>query len=250
MASIKDAIEECITDANAAFKFLVLAIPIYMAYNPVILGAKELAEVQEKMSNVVSYDPWWGLGSIFLLFGLSLITTHNVINSNNMVLPTCNIFSFIFQTIKGVFCLLPLFVLYSIIPAILITQASNFIPENTANFINFIIAAIFQICMFSSYILYTKNYSMKEAFNFKLIFTTLVETGIGIIFCGIVLGIANLLISGFIIYVFAVFKLIGTPLVIYILSFLTVMNTAIFAHLLAQTGYEKLIKEENKDRII
>lgn len=250
MASIKDAIEECITDQNSAFKFLILAIPVFIAISPVISSATNFAEIKANMSNITAYDPWWGLGSIFLIFGLSLITTHNVINSNNMILPTCNIFTFIFQTIKGVFCLAPLFIMYSFIPAILIKYSASFIPENFANFVNFVVTTVFEIGMFASYILYSKNYNIKEAFKLKLIYETLVETGIGIIYCLGLLGIANVLITGFIIYVFTVFNLIATPLFTYIFSFILVTNVSIFAHLLAQLGYEKLIREENKDRII
>ena len=250
MASIKDAIEECIMDRNAVFKYLIIAVPLYMTYNTSLNGIKEGSAILEKLSSLTSADPYWGSAAALILFGMALITTHNVINTNNHVLPTANIFSFAFQTIIGFISLIPAIVFYSLVPGILIANLSKVVPENIANPINFIITAICQFCIFSAYIMYSKKYQFKDSLNFQLTFSTIVETSISILYCLILLFLVNMVTTGFVIYLFWIFKLLGTPLFTYILAFMTVLNTAIFAHCLAQVGYEKIIKEENKDRII
>ena len=49
MASIKDAIEECIMDRNAVFKYLIIAVPLYMTYNTSLNGIKEGSAILEKL---------------------------------------------------------------------------------------------------------------------------------------------------------------------------------------------------------
>ena len=168
MASIKDAIEECIMDRNAVFKYLIIAVPLYMTYNTSLNGIKEGSAILEKLSSLTSADPYWGSAAALILFGMALITTHNVINTNNHVLPTANIFSFAFQTIIGFISLIPAIVFYSLVPGILIANLSKVVPENIANPINFIITAICQFCIFSAYIMYSKKYQFKDSLNFQV----------------------------------------------------------------------------------
>ena len=250
MPSVKDAIEECIIDSNSAFKFLALAIPVFITYSPVLSECNEWSEIVEKFSDIMLINPYWGGASLFIMFALSLITTHNVINANNQTLPNANIFSFIFQGLKGLVAIVPIILIAAIIPVIIIGLISKVLPEDITKPISFVLSALFYFGVASSYILYSKNYAIKEAYNFKLIMDTIVETAISIIFCALLLGLVNYLIVGGLIYVFWIFKLIGSPLFVYILSLALIMDVAIFAHCLAQVGYEKIIKEEEKEKII
>lgn len=250
MASIKDAIEESIMEHNAAIKYILIAIPLFLFYNRTIAGTTDLGQMSTQIANFDGNNLGLYLFSSFLMFGLSLSCTHNVLNSQNQVLPSFNFFSLAFTAIKGLIALIPVAFIFMIIPSILIGFFAQHLDESLTQFIAFVISLLFYMGVISSYILYAKDYNIKEAYNFKLIFKSIVEVTLNVIFCGLMLGIANALITGFLIYAFWIFKLIGSPLFLFLMAFISVVNVAIFAHCLAQIGYEKIIVEENKDKII
>lgn len=232
MASIKDAVEESITDNLAFVKYILYAIPVFICYN---------------LFNAGNMGWFYFLGFFTLLMLISILIqcTYNVRNGQNYVLPTFNIFSFIATAFKALFAVGPILGISLWIGNMI---ASIKIPIPLPN-IQLIYAIIVWLLIGSivitSLILYSKTQKIKDAYNFVLVSNTCIDILVAIIFFIPQLLLVNGLIVGIIAYIFGVFFTLENPIFIFLCSMALVINVAITGNYFAQIDYELVPREEN-----
>lgn len=232
MASIKDAVEESITDNLAIVKYFLFAIPVFISYQ---LFAK---------GNMGMFY-FIGTLTLLMLLGLLVQCIHNVRNGQNYVLPTFNIFTFGITILKSILAVGPILGIGLYIGNLL---AGIQIPIPLAN-IQMIYATIVWLLIgsviVSSIIIFSKTEHIKDAYNFKLISETCIDILVAIIFFIPQLILVNVLFIGVIAYLFAIFWDVNCALFIYICSMALIQNIAITGNYFAQIDYELVPREEN-----
>ena len=232
MASIKDAIEESISEQFVFVKYFIYAIPVFISY---ILFSKG------NMGMFFVFAPL-----TFLMLATILIKTiNNVCNEKNNILPTYNIFEFAWSAIKAVFAICPIFAL-CIWAGIMLTGIE--IPVAIPNIqliYTITIWLIFGSIMLTSLIIYARKEQIIDAYNFLIISNSCIDILIAMIFFIPQLLIVNGLILGTIAYLFWIFFTLENPIFIFICSMGLVINIVATGHYLAQMDYENIAKENN-----
>lgn len=235
MASIKDAIEESLQDNNAFVKYILYTIPLFIC----VSGYDE--------SNNLSLT----ILVYIMLFGFLLTCTRNVKQGKNIVLPSLNIFAVFWTGLKGVIALLPIGLLAYTAGIYLSNISKGIFPEgNLEKCIFWIITAISSSILYTGYILYSKNFKVKDAYNFKLISRYCGDILFGFVIMILKLGIANLIICLPIGYLMFLFIGIDSLAAKFIWSLIAMVNLSVIGHYTAQMDYETIIVKENEDKII
>ena len=232
MASVKDALEESLSERFAFIKYFIYAIPVFISY---ILFHK---------GNMVMFYMIAPL-TFLMLATILIIAIRNVGTGNNYVLPTFNIIEFIISAIKAILALGPIFAI-SIIAGIMLCNIN--IPVAIPNIqliYTIIVWVILGSIMLTSLIVYSKEERILDAYNFILISNSCMDILIAIIFFIPQLVIVNGLLLGTIAYLFWVFFTLENPVFIYICSMALVMNIVITGHYLAQMDYENIARAKN-----
>ena len=232
MASIKDAVEESITDNLAFVKYFLYAIPVFICY---------------LLFNQGNMGWFYFLGFFTLLMLISILITciYNVRNGQNYVLPTFNIITFGVTAFKAIFAVGPTLGL-GLWLGKLIASIQIPIPLPNIQLIYAIIVwLIIGSIIITSLILYSKTQHIKDAYNLTLISNTCIDILIAIIFYIPQLILVNGLIVGIIAYLFAVFFTLENPIFIYLCCMALIMNVAITGDYFAQIDYEIVPRDEN-----
>ncbi len=232
MASIKDAVEESITDNLAFVKYFLYAIPVFICY---------LLFNQGNMG----WFYFLGFFTLLMLISILIICIYNVRNGQNYVLPTFNIITFGVTAFKAIFAVGPILGL-GLWLGKLIASIQIPIPLPNIQLIYAIIVwLIIGSIIITSLILYSKTQHIKDAYNLTLISNTCIDILIAIIFYIPQLILVNGLIVGIIAYLFAVFFTLENPIFIYLCCMALIMNVAITGDYFAQIDYEIVPRDEN-----
>lgn len=232
MASIKDALEESITDNMAFVKYFLFAIPVFISYE---LFAK---------GNMGMFC-FVGFITVLILLGLLVECIHNVRNGNNHVLPTFNIFVFGYTVLKTVVAVAPILSIGLIAGKLLTNIQIPIAVPNVQLIYAIIVWLIIGSIVVSSLIIFAKTKKVKDAYNLKLISDTCIDILVAIIFFLPQLVLLNGLILGAIAYLFAIFWELNCGLFIFICCMALVQNIVITGNYFAQIDYEIVPREEN-----
>lgn len=232
MASIKDAMDEAITDKYAFIKYFIYAIPVFICYQLFSIGN-------------MGWFYFLGFFTVLMLVTILIQSIHNVRNGNNYVLPTFNIFSFGLSAFKALFAIVPVTGIGIWLGKILVGIQIPIPLDNIQLIYSIIVWFILGSIMITSLILYAKTEHIKDAYNLVLISNTCIDILIAILFFIPQLILVNAIIVGVIAYVFAVFWNLGNPVFIYICCMALVMNIVIMGNYFAQIDYEIVARDED-----
>ena len=231
--------EESIQDSNAWLKFIIFTIPLFYIINLLANG--------KSIKSILLIILLTGL----FLFGFMLKCTYNVRAGKNCVLPSFNIFSTIWLGIKGTVALAPLALLSYFVATQIAHLLTGIFPQGTL--LNIFIWADYIICssfVFTSYLLYIKNFKIFDAYNIGLILKYCIDVVFMVLFMLILIAIIDAIIVAPITYVIWLFLGIPNPFVIYFWCLIVVLNIAMIGHYIAQANYEIIPLGENESDVL
>ncbi len=232
MASIKDAVEESISDDYAIVKYFLFAIPVFICY---------LLFAQGNMGLFYFLGFLTGL----MLISILISCINNVRNGQNYVLPTFNIFKFGVTAFKALFAVGPILGI-GLFLGNLIARIQIPIPLANIQLIYAIIVwLIIGSIIVTSLIIYAKTEHIKDAYNFGLISNTCIDILVAIIFYLPQLILVDVIIVGAAAYIFAITVGLNNPVFIYLCCMALIMNISVTGNYFAQLDYEIVPREEN-----
>lgn len=226
MASIVDSFREVFTERLSFIKIAILSIPVYYSYQIYLQSKQDFTGF------------FWIAGiTLFLLFGVLIEVTNNVINERDRILPSLNPFKFVPSAIKGILAI-GLYVLISGLLANYACSLINIIPwlDTTLKSIIWLIAASIII---ASFLIFSTKKRVLDAYNFKILSQKAGDLLITIVFFIIQLAIINIPTSAFLGYIVLILFGFG-PIFDFFLSIVLVFNIAVTGHYLGQVHYELL----------
>lgn len=232
MASIKDALEESITDNLAFVKYFLYAIPVFICYNLFSSGN-------------MGWFYFLGFFTLLMLVSILIQCIYNVRNGQNYVLPTFNIFSFIATAFKAIFAVGPILGIGLWVGGMLVGIKIPIPIPNMQLIYAIIVWLLLGSIIVTSLILYSKTQKIKDAYNLVLISNTCIDILVAIIFYIPQLALVNGLIVGILAYLFGVFFTLENPIFIFLCCMALVINVAITGNYFAQIDYELVPREEN-----
>ena len=241
MASIIDAFEESMQDEFSIIKYIIFSIPVYYCTNIYFNNSE---------NDII--NSWWIFLLTYLLcFGILIKSTANVRNGKNHVLPSFNIFSILWDGIKGTIALGPSIAINCYLASLLIGLISNYITEpNTLNVFKFVIWCLFGSIIFTGYLCYAKNFKIADAYNLKVISDSCCDILVGILFMIPQIILADALLIAPVTYLIWIFFGIPHPVATYYWSMVFVFTLAMTGHYLAQIHYETVATKENQNKIL
>ena len=238
MASIKDAFEESIQDNMTALKCFIYAIPLYYTVHLYITSS----------GNYMAFG-WMAAITFILLFGFMLQCTSNVRNGRDQVLPSINIFSLYFSSIKGLIALGPSIALNCWLATLVIDIINTNLTEpKTALTFKIITWFVFGSIILTGYMLYSKNFKISDAYNLKIISETSMDIMIKIIFMIPGVLVVNGIFVGAVTYIFWIFFGIPNMVCTFFWCIAGVFNLAMIGHYIAQLDYESIPTEEKDNK--
>lgn len=237
MASIIDAIEETLHDEHSLAKFIIYAIPVLGTYALFYVGN-------------MGWFYFLGFLTALMLLTILIKTINNVRNSKNHVLPTFNVFTFAYSSIKAIFAVLPvsgLCIWAGIkLAGIQIPIALPYIQTIYATIVWLLLGSI----MITSLIIYSKNEKISDAYNFNLIQRTCVDILFALIGFVPQIILFNALIIGIVVYLFKVFNIsYDNPILVIVVAFSLIISIPISGNYFAQIDWEQITREEeHKDQ--
>ena len=227
MASIKDALEESLTDRASWFKYIIYAIPVFISY---ILFSKGIMV-------------WfWLLGSTTALMLLTILVQviNNVRNGKNFSLPSFNIVDFAVAYIKVIFSILPVWALCAWGATALAGIQLPWGVPNIQLIYTIIVWLIFGSIMLTSLISYAKTQRILEAYNLKTIGNNCIDVLIAFLFFLPQTIIVNGIVLAVICYLFGIFWNLENLVFIFICAMIITINIAVTGNYLAQIDYETM----------
>jgi len=212
-------------------KYFVFAIPVFYSIN---------------LYTSNNHSIFWIIAplTLTLLFGFLIECTANVRSGKNHVLPSFNIITILWSGIKGIIAIGPSIAL-NIWLAITICSRFTLADPNVDGVIKGIIWALFVSMMLTSYLLYTNNFKIADAYNFKIISDSSVDIFLAVLFFIPRLIIVNAVIIGSITYI--VWLIFGIPSLActFFWCMALIFNLAIITNYFAQVDYEIMgVKEQ------
>ena len=247
MASIRDAVEESVIEGGLAYtKYILLGALVYYC---VSLYNKSASD----------NSLFWIVGPITLIIclGFSLITTSNVKNSNNDVLPSFNIFKIIGVGIKGLVSIGPIMLVNAFFAKMTSQFINGFmsnyveITRGTAVTIEICTCAVFGSFILTAYLLYSNKFKITDAYNIKLIYKYCIDILLGIFFFIPKIALVDGIVVGGVTYIFWLLFGIPHPVCTFFWSLAFAWNLAVAANYLAQVNYEVIdYNEKNNEKSI
>lgn len=235
MASILDAIDETRHDSHAFIKIILYTIPVLLTY---------------VLFNIGNMGWFYFVGSLTFLMLVTILvkTINNVRNSKNYVLPTFNLFTFVYSSIKAVIALGPVFG----VGIWLGVKLSNIqMPVNIPHFQTIyliIIWAIISSILLTSLIFYSKTEKISDAYNFNLIQAHCIDILTAIIYFIPQIAIFNIIIVGSVAYLLYVFKQpFDHPILIIACALALVISVPICGNYFAQIDWEQNTDGDRSD---
>jgi len=234
MASMIDAFRDAFSEDFWYVKFIIFAIPVYIVANFYMIG------------NMAMFQFWAPILGIFL-FGLFTQAIYNVRTNKREVL-SFNPVSYILGMVKSLIVLVPMFLIFGSI-AIYLTKY-NFPITNVPYFnesYHFIVWLLCGAIVLTSYLSFAKFQSIKQGFNFKVIFESCPDVLFHLIFLMIQLAIVNALLVGPCVYLYNLFNIKYEHWSFVVLcSIIFVANISILANYMAQAATE-LVKGDDSE---
>ncbi len=234
MANIIEACNEVFTEEYALAKIFVYAIPVFICVNAFATG-----------QFVLSY--MCGFFVILLLMGLLSSGINNLRNNKNEIL-TFNIQQILIATLKSAIAIIPhisIAVMIAIFTKELIPEIDGF-PQFPMIANITIWSLLFSIVM-TSYLSFAKHLSIKDAYNIKIIYESVVDVFVNLVFIAMQMIIANSVFVGLMVYVFTLFNIkLSHPGFLFYCSILVIVNLSVLANFLAQASYD-YIKGNDED---
>ena len=240
MPSIKDAFEESAHDNHSFFKYIIFAIPVYYCIN-----------LYNNLST--NSQSFWifAILTFLLLFGFMIKCTSNVQKGGVRVLPSFNIFSMLWDGIKGTVALGPLIALCGWVAVFLCGLIENYIPEsNVLIAMKFVICGLFASIALTGYMCYSKNFRIADAYNIKIISESSADIFVAVIFMIPQILLADAIIVAPVTYIIWLFWGIPSPIALFFWSMVAIFTIAMTGHYLAQLSYENITTKENANKII
>lgn len=226
MASIIDSYREVFDDRSAFLKMFVLAIPAFFAYQSFLNNKGDLSD----------FYFLTGL-TIFIVFGVLVKITTNVVNEKNNIWPTFNPLPIIWASIKGLISILP------------VTLVSCFIANYVCSFIQFsywvditlktIVWLVATSMIIASFLIFSEKEKVLDGFNVKIIFEKSGDLSFAVLFFIIKFAIINLFTTVFLGY--TIWVLFGFGVIFDVFASLALMFVlAVTGHYLGQMYYETI----------
>ena len=160
-----------------------------------------------------------------------------------------NIFKTLWLSFKCLVAMAPviigLYFLWGVLFAFIVARVNDFIVATT---INIILYVLFLSMFMTSYVLFTHEFKILDAFNLKLIFKHSFDFFLHFLFFALKCTILNAVAITPIYYIVWLFFGLDSFIPYFIISLTSVINIAITSHYLAQIDYE--IIEANTDNDI
>lgn len=226
MASIVDSFRDIFSDKYSFFKIIIFTIAIYYDY-PLYLNYKNDPASFTILTFIIA----------FFLFGFLIKTTNNIINERICILPSLNPIQLGISSIRGFLAILP----STLISCFLANTACSMLHtiewfDYTAKTIIWVLAASVII---SSYILFTVNEKIIEAYKLWKLSDKAGDIIVTIIVLIIQLLLVNAIVLGFLIY--AIMILFGAgPILNFVISLAVVYNICAIGHYIGQMHYENV----------
>ncbi|MCI1274065.1 MAG: hypothetical protein LKG27_06510 [Clostridiaceae bacterium] len=242
MASIKDAIEESFIETSSFPKYIILGSLVYVNYQLFMAGngfAIPLA--------ILNY---------ILLTGFMLRVSHNVRNCANHILPSFNPIPILISGLKGLLALGPSILLNSFLGKVIGTVAVAFILTHAqfsvsnavmAIIVYCIIGALFMSFIYTSYVLYIKNFKIAEAYDVQIIWRYSSDVLVGVFVFYILGTLANIIFIGGATYLFWILAGLPNPYCTFVWCMAIPWNCAVAGNYLAQIGYESIEAKSDSD---
>lgn len=238
MASIRDAVDECIRERNSLLKFFVFAIPLFLCTQAILSGMKP----DSGMLLIGCI-----LTSVLLLGYMIKITLNVADESSTIVLPNLNIIVIFLIGLKGALVLAPVALISKILGALCIGLLANApLPPQLTVVFSWIIGIIFGSFVYTSYLMYTRRGKVFDAFNVSAIFKYCVDILIAVFFMKILIAIIDIILILPIGYLLWLFLGIQNPVSIMFLCCVVVFNISLMGHYFAQIGYEIIAVDEEE----
>ena len=194
MASMIDAYRDAFSESFAYLKFVIFAIPVYFVIHFFMIG---------QMAMFNTFAPILGI----LIFGLFTQAIYNV-KANRKEVLTLNPFEFLIGLIKTLVVMIPNGIIFGAI-GYYITRY-NFPVKDIAHFNTIFHIIVWFICgsiVLTSYLSFAKFQSIKQGFNYKVIFESCADIFLQLLLMIPQLLIVNLLLVGPVAYLYFFFKL-------------------------------------------
>lgn len=228
MASIKDAFEETLQDEHALAMYIIFAIPLFLC-TKFLVEAKAEAFLTTAIFTSVLY------------IGFMLKCTSNVRASQNVVLPSFNIFPLLWNGLKGIIVLAPLIIIAYTLEYFIAGWLGNIIANPAT--LNIFIAITTGLCnslVYTGYILYARRFKATDVYDFKTIGTYCIDILIAVIFMKLQVFLINLIILTPVTYLIWIFFGLPHPIATFFWCTVIVFNLAIMGHYMAQIDYETI----------
>ena len=236
MASIKDAMDEVTQEKGFVVKFIIFALPIF--------GCIYAFKAEPKMMTLF-YTCL--VPSIIVILGTMTRVANNVMNFRETTLPTWNVFTLLFDTIRMSFAILPAVCINGGIAWALVTKVYPMIAveavQKGAIYITYAVCASIVLTVF---MLYAKRFRISDPFDIMAISNSCIDVLIQLIWLGIQLVFVNGIIFGSITYLFWMFLGLDNWLMWYVWAIGGVYNTALIGNYLGQLNHEALHQAEDK----
>ncbi len=193
MASMIDAFRDAFSERFAYAKIVLFAIPVYFVAHFFMIG---------QMALFNTFAPIL----LILIFGLFTQAIYNV-KANKQEVLTLNPISFIVGLVKTLVVLLPVGSIFGMIGYYLTKY--NFPVEGVPHFNTIYHIIVWLICgsiILTSYLAFAKFQSIKQGFNFKVIFESCTDVLVHLLFVIPQWAIVNALLVGPVAYLFFFFK--------------------------------------------
>lgn len=238
MANIIGACNDVFTEEYALAKIFVYAIPVFICVYAFATG-----------QFVLSY--MCGFFVILMMLGLLSSGIYNLRENKNEIL-TFNLQQLAISTVKTAIAITP----QISIAAMIAIFTKEMIPEidgfpQFPMVVNIIIWCILFSIVMTSYLSFAKHLNIKEAYNIKVIYDSVVDVFVNLVFISIQFIIANSIFVGLMVYVFTLFNIKLThPGFLFYCSILVIVNLSILANFLSQISYDYIrgSDEDYKDK--
>jgi len=236
MASMMDALDETLQEPQSKLKIAIFTLPVFAALFYYKAGKMDLFNICL-------------VTSVIVLLGTLARVANNTMQSRDIRLPSWNIFTLIFDTIRTLIALTPALLINGYAAYYLITKAYTMISvEWVAQAATYITYAVCAAILVTVFMLYSKRFKFSDPFDIAAISDSCIDVLIQLIWMGIQLAVIDALIFGTITYLFYVFldKNLTNWMVLYVWSMGVVFDVVLAGNYLGQLNHEALHQKENK----
>lgn len=234
MASMFDALDETLQESASKWKIAIFTLPVFAVILFYKGGKTDLFYLCL-------------IPAIIVVLGSLVRVCNNVMQCREVRLPSWNIFTLIFDTIRTSIAMLPSVLINYGIVNYLVTKLYPMIAvewiKTGATYITYGVAVSVLVTVF---ILYAKRFKMKDTWDIVCISNSCIDVMIQLIWMTIQLLIIDALIFGSITYLFYVFldKTLNNWMLLYVWSAGIVFSIMLTGNYLGQLHYEALHSSE------